>query len=247
MSLGQHLQDARLAAGVSVDQLASLLSIRPGLLRDMENNNFATCGGDTYARGHLRSIAPRIGVNADELIEMYNSEHSAERRGIHDMLVENNVAKQQVEKKNISLKTLAVISISFLAVAGVAQIIISNSNTTTISAKPTPTAATKSATPSVAASATPSSSGVEVVPSSGKVSLTISASRGNSNVDVVVEGKHIYKGPMFQGDVKSFEGASSVSVYLSNAGDLDLTLNGKKLAPLGARNQEVRKTFRLGE
>ncbi len=36
----------------------------------------------------------------------------------------------------------------------------------------------------------------------------------------------------------------SISVYLGNAGDLDLTLNGEKLAPLGERNQEIRKTFR---
>jgi hypothetical protein len=49
---------------------------------------------------------------------------------------------------------------------------------------------------------------------------------------------------MFQGDSKSFNAPTSISIYLSNAGDLDLTLNGEKLAPLGARNQEIRKTFR---
>ena len=48
----------------------------------------------------------------------------------------------------------------------------------------------------------------------------------------------------FQGEEKSFVGDESISVYLGNAGDLDLTLNGEKLAPLGERNQEIRKTFR---
>ncbi|MEY4279903.1 MAG: hypothetical protein RL313_166, partial [Actinomycetota bacterium] len=115
MSLGQRIQDARLAAGVSVDDLASLLSVRPGLLRDIENNN----GGDTYARGHLRSIASRIGADAEELIEMYNLEHSVEHRAIHDLLAENNVTRAPVERRNVSLKTLAIISISALALAGV--------------------------------------------------------------------------------------------------------------------------------
>jgi hypothetical protein len=78
----------------------------------------------------------------------------------------------------------------------------------------------------------------------GEMALTISATRGNSNIDVVVDGQHLYKGPMFQGDSKSFNAPTSISIYLSNAGDLDLTLNGEKLAPLGARNQEIRKTFR---
>jgi hypothetical protein len=101
--------------------------------------------------------------------------------------------------------------------------------------------------PSASATPTPSTSASEVITSNGKLTLVISATRGNSNIDVVVAGKHLYKGPVFQGDVKSFEGDASISIYLSNAGDLDLTLNGEKLAPLGARNQEVRKTFRSGE
>ena len=246
MSLGQRIQDARLAAGVSVDDLANLLSVRPGLLRDIENNNFTTCGGDTYARGHLRSIAARIGADAEELIEMYNLEHSVEHRAIHDLLAENNVTRAPVERKNVSLKTLAVISISALALAGVAQIVITNSKTTVVAPKPKPSASS-TLTPSASATPTPSTPASEVVIPKGKLTLVISATRGNSNIDVVVEGKHLYKGPIFQGDVKSFEAEVSVSVYLSNAGDLDLTLNGEKLAPLGARNQEVRKTFRSGE
>jgi hypothetical protein len=60
----------------------------------------------------------------------------------------------------------------------------------------------------------------------------------------VIAGKHLYKGSLFQGETKSFSDPSAISIYLSNAGDLDLTLNGEKLAPLGARNEEVRQTFR---
>lgn len=246
MSLGQRIQDARLAAGVSVDDLASLLSVRPGLLRDIENNNFTTCGGDTYARGHLRSIASRIGADAEELIEIYNLEHSVEHRAIHDLLAENNVTRAPVERKNVSLKTLAVISIGALALAGVAQIVITNSKTTVVAPKPKPSASSP-VTPPASATPAPSTPASEVIVSKGKLTLVISATRGNSNIDVVVAGKHLYKGPLFQGDVKSFEAKASVSVYLSNAGDLDLTVNGEKLAPLGARNQEVRKTFRSGE
>lgn len=115
MSLGEKIQQARKSAGMSLDDLASLTSIRSGLLREMESNNFVGCGGDTYARGHLRSIAPKIGADPLELINMYNEEHSSEHRAIHDLLVENNVAAMPVERKGISMKTLAVISVSALA------------------------------------------------------------------------------------------------------------------------------------
>jgi len=79
---------------------------------------------------------------------------------------------------------------------------------------------------------------------SGELTLIISATRGSSNIDVVVAGKHVYKGSLFQGDSKSFSAQNAISIYLSNAGDLDLTLNGQALPPLGARNEEIRKTFR---
>ena len=240
MSLGEFLRGARESAGLSIDELAERTSIRAGLIREIENNNFVHCGGDTYARGHLRNIAAIISVDAQTLVDLYNNEHSSEVRKIHDMLVENNVTRIPTERKTISWKSLAIASVVLLASVAGGQIIISNSRTTvtpTVSTSPT---ATTSAEPSPTQTQT-----TEVVPSaSGELSLTISAARGNSNIDVVIGGASLYKGPLFQGETKSFSAPNSISIYLSNAGDLDLTLNGEKIAPLGARNEEIRKTFR---
>ena len=240
MSLGQFIKGARESAGLSVDQLAAVTSIRTGLIIEMEKNNFINCGGDTYARGHLRNIAPKIFLDPQILVDMYNEEHSTESRKIHDMLVENNVTRIPTERKTISWKSLAIASVAILAAIAIGQIIIANSNTTVAPVvKQSPTA-------SAVASPSPTAVATETVSPNptGEMALTISATRGNSNIDVVVDGQHLYKGPMFQGDSKSFNAPTSISIYLSNAGDLDLTLNGEKLAPLGARNQEIRKTFR---
>ena len=242
MSLGEFIQGARESAGLSIDELAERTSIRAGLLREIEKNNFVHCGGDTYARGHLRNIAPIISVDAQTLIDLYNKEHSSELRKIHDMLVENNVTRIPTERKTVSWKSLAIASIVVLAAIAGGQVIISNSKTTvtpTVSTSPT---ATASAEPSPTSTQTQTT---DVVPSaSGELSLTISAARGNSNIDVVINGASLYKGPLFQGETKSFSAPNAISIYLSNAGDLDLTLNGEKIAPLGARNEEIRKTFR---
>ena len=244
MSLGEFLRGARESAGLSIDELAERTSIRAGLLREIEKNNFVHCGGDTYARGHLRNIAPIISVDAQTLIDLYNKEHSSELRKIHDMLVENNVTRIPTERKTVSWKSLAIASILVLAAIAGGQVIISNSKTTvtpTVSTSPTATAV-PSAEPSPTSTQTETT---EAVPSvSGELTLTISAARGNSNIDVVIDGESLYKGPLFQGETKSFNAPTSISIYLSNAGDLDLTLNGEKIAPLGARNEEIRKTFR---
>ena len=240
------MRGARESAGLSIDELSEITSIRPGLIKEIENNNFVNCGGDTYARGHLRNIAPKISVDAQTLIDLYNQEHSSESRTIHDLLVENNVTKLPTERKTLSWKPLAIASIVILAAIAGGQIIISNSETTVVplaSKSPTPTPlVTPSAEPTV--DPTPSATATNTPDATGDMKLTIAATRGNSNIDVVVDGKHLYKGPIFQGDSKTFSAPKSISVYLGNAGDLDLTLNGKALAPLGDRNQEVRKTFR---
>ena len=245
MSLGQFIKGARESAGLSIDELAEVTSIRVGLIKEIENNNFIHCGGDTYARGHLRNIAAKISVDAQILIDLYNEEHSTESRKIHDMLVENNVAKIPTERKSVSPKSLAIASVVVLAAIAIGQIVISNSKTTVIPTVTVSESATPTPSPSVSSEPTQPETTESVAPAmTGEMMLTISATRGNSNIDVVVDGEHLFKGPIFQGDTKSFNAPTSISIYLSNAGDLDLTLNGEKLAPLGARNQEIRKTFR---
>jgi len=243
MTLGEFLQQARENAGLSVDELAHIVNLRPGLIRAMESNDFLPCGGDTYARGHIRNISQITGVNAKELLTMYDTEHSVDSRSIHAQLVDNNAAAIRSENRKLSWKVLVGASLSIVVLIGVAQFAISAVDsepaaTSMVIEKAEPT---QTPTPSPTASAAPTTPSSTV---NNELTLSIAATRGNSNIDVVIGGASVYKGPLFQGESKSFVGESSISVYLGNAGDLDLTLNGEKLAPLGERNQEIRKTFR---
>lgn len=239
MNLGEVLYSARTSVGISLDDLAAATSIRSGLLSEMEKDNFSHCGGDIYARGHLRNIAPKIGLDANQLIDLYNEEHSTEHRSINEMLVENSVARVPHEKKSISWKVPAAFSVAIVLILAIGQIIITNVN----SESPTRPVAVASQSPSAEASATdqPTTTASQV---GGGVSLTISATRGNSLIDIVVDGQHVDKGSIFQGETKSFDATTSISVYFSNPAGLDVTVNGELLAPLGGQNQEVRRTFR---
>jgi cytoskeletal protein RodZ len=243
MTLGEFLQQARENAGLSVDELAHIVNLRPGLIRAMESNDFLPCGGDTYARGHIRNISQITGINPQELLALYDAEHSVDSRSIHSQLVDNNAAAIRSENRKLSWKVLVGASLSIVVLIGVAQFAVS-----AIDSEPAATSMvveevepSQTPTPSQIASAAPSASSS---PLTNELTLAIEATRGNSNIDVVIGGVSVYKGPLFQGESKSFVGRDSISVYLGNAGDLDLTLNGEKLAPLGDRNQEIRKTFR---
>lgn len=235
MTLGQALRDARIAARLSIEQLSDSTSIRIGLLTEMEEDNFKHCGGDTYARGHLRNLANRFGVDPLIFINLYNEEHSLENRAIGDLLVENSVLQVPKEKKSISWKIPATVSLVVLFIFGVFQIVSSNLS----SENPTVNQSTPSAspTPSEVAAPTP-------IASDGKVTLTLDAKRGNSYIDVIVDGQRAIKGSLFQGDTKNFEGKRTISIYLSNPAGLDVTVDGELLPSLGGQNEEVRRTFR---
>jgi cytoskeletal protein RodZ len=243
MTLGEFLQQARENAGLSVDELAHIVNLRPGLIRAMESNDFLPCGGDTYARGHIRNIAQITRINSQELLAMYDAEHSVDSRSIHTRLVDNNAAAIRSENRKLSWKVLVGASLSIVLLIGVAQFAISvvDSEPATTSMVTEEVEPSQTPTPTPTASAAPSATSSTV---NNELTLSIAATRGNSNIDVVIGGVSVYRGPLFQGESKSFVGENSISVYLGNAGDLDLTLNGEKLAPLGDRNQEIRKTFR---
>ena len=245
MTLGRTIRDAREAAHVSIESLSDSTSIRIGLLSEMESDNFKHCGGDTYARGHLRNIAVLIGLDPQILIDLYNDQHAAESQRIQDSLADNNVLQVPREKKSLSWKVPAVASIAILLVIAVVQIVISNQSSSpvaapTISASTSPSVtATPSATPTTSVVAAPSTAATH-----GPVSLVVSAPRGNSYIDIIVDGKDVEKGSIFQGETKSYKGSTAISVYFSNPAGLDVTFNGKLLAPLGGQNEEVRRTFR---
>ena len=57
VSIGESLADARRQAGLTVSQVSQQTRIRESIIRDIEQDDFSACGGDFYARGHIRSIA----------------------------------------------------------------------------------------------------------------------------------------------------------------------------------------------
>jgi transcriptional regulator with XRE-family HTH domain len=72
MSIGQDLSRARQRAGLSIAEVSQRTRIRETIIQDIERDDFAGCGGDFYARGHIRAIAAAVGVDADPLIAEYD-------------------------------------------------------------------------------------------------------------------------------------------------------------------------------
>ncbi|HEY5354718.1 MAG TPA: helix-turn-helix domain-containing protein [Streptosporangiaceae bacterium] len=77
MTIGETLAQARRRAGLSVSQVSEQTRIRPLIIRGIEADEYAICGGDFYARGNIRDMAEVVGVDAEPLIEEYDRTHRA--------------------------------------------------------------------------------------------------------------------------------------------------------------------------
>jgi cytoskeletal protein RodZ len=73
VSIGDALAEGRRQAGLTITQVSQRTCIRETIIRGIERGDFSGCGGDFYARGHIRSIARSAGVDPEPLIEEYDS------------------------------------------------------------------------------------------------------------------------------------------------------------------------------
>ena len=74
--IGPQLTAARERLRLSVDQLADRTRIRPHVIDAIEIDDFAPCGGDFYARGHLRTLARVLGVDVAPLLATYDDKYA---------------------------------------------------------------------------------------------------------------------------------------------------------------------------
>ena len=73
MSIGATLAAARRRAGLTVSEVSQRTRVTEPIIRGIEQDDYAACGGDFYARGHIRAIASAVGEDPRPLIDEYDS------------------------------------------------------------------------------------------------------------------------------------------------------------------------------
>ena len=72
MSIGATLAAARRHAGLTVAEVSERTRVRENIIQGIEQDNYASCGGDFYARGHIRAVAEAVGTDPAPLIEEFD-------------------------------------------------------------------------------------------------------------------------------------------------------------------------------
>jgi len=72
VSIGATLAAARRHAGLTVAEVSERTRVRAVIIEGIEHDDYAACGGDFYARGHIRAIAEAVGADPGPLIEEFD-------------------------------------------------------------------------------------------------------------------------------------------------------------------------------
>ena len=75
--IGPQIRAAREQLAASIDDIATRTCIRPHVLEALEVDDFEPCGGDFYARGHIRAVSRVLGLDAEPLLRTYDERYAA--------------------------------------------------------------------------------------------------------------------------------------------------------------------------
>jgi len=238
LTLGTEIRDARERAGYTIAKIAEITRIRESVIANIEADDFSSCGGNAYARGHIRTIAKVLKISADELIAKFAEATGDFDRPMVDLLEENHVIKVRPAKPQISYKALASVA------AGVVALLIAVP--AVISLFPSNETSPNPSSQGVAPSTTDKNSTVVATKTSG-VSLVVSGISGKSWIGIQdASGAQVFSGSISSGETKTFADDQLLQVTIGNAAAVSLNVNGQEIGTPGGVGEVVHLSFGPG-
>jgi hypothetical protein len=225
--IGPELAAARTRLGLTVDQLADRTRIRPHVIEAVEVDDFSPCGGDFYARGHLRTLARVLGIDAAPLVASYDERYAdapvTPRRVFEAELGQGGALRGTRGGPNWSVLVAAVMA---LVLAWSVARLVTDSPVEV--RDPLPSLTTTSGTTATGT----------------KVPVVLTAAGGGAEV-VVRDGANelVYKGTLAFGQVKVLPKVSQPVRVQSSDGSVQVSVGGVDHGALGATGRQAQDTF----
>ena len=243
MSIGDTLADARRQAGLTVTQVADRTRIRETIIRGIEQDDFSACGGDFYARGHIRSIASVVGIDPVPLIREYDEAHGAPEAMRAADVFEPSTPLRIKERRSLNWSVAMILALLVIVGYGAYHLVSSSSSSSSSHGK----AAAALAAPTRHPTPKPSSpSPTRTAPASHDVIIHLSAVEDCWVYLTSDQGNNtIYSGVVPAGSTQTWKETQDVSLRLGNPAGVVLTVNGKKQSP--GTSQPVTLTLGPGQ
>jgi cytoskeletal protein RodZ len=233
VSIGSELTAARERADMTIEQLSAATRIRTGLLIAMEADDFSRCGGNFYARGHIRSIARVVKADPAPLLATFDAEHAAEE--------EKSRREERVPVKGPKLSparprwavVVGAILVSLMGWGMVRLFTLPSDIEANASKTATTTATVTTPTPKATPQPTvkPKPKPTKKKPPVLKTALTLTAKGSGTYLTVRDKKNHrLFQGRINPGVSQTVTSLDEIRVSVGNPKNLIVVLNGKTIS-----------------
>jgi cytoskeleton protein RodZ len=230
--IGPQLRAARERLRLSIDQLAERTRIRPHVIEALEIDDFLPCGGDFYARGHLRTLARVLGLDVAPLLERYTELYADApvdpRRVFEAELATGRGGPIRGTRGGPNWSVLVAAVMAVVLVWSIARLVMD-----------TPPSVTP-ASPSLADGSAGLTSGSQLA---APVEVALTAAGGGAHV-VVRDGggRVLFKDSIAFGATQTLRVSPPVRVQTSD-GSLEVTVDGQEHGAMGETGQPAQDVF----
>jgi cytoskeletal protein RodZ len=232
VSVGDALARARGQAGLSIAQVSQRTCIRETIIRGIERDDFSACGGDFYARGHIRSIARAVGADPEELVREYDATFGAPQTITAADVFEPSTPIKLKERRAPNWTVAMVIVLALVIGYGIYRLAAPGSPARPVASGGTPSAHSRSsaharpaATPSP--SPTPSHARHDVV-------IRLTAIQDCWVQFTKPDGSYLSQATVPAGTTQSWTFHHAVVMQIGNPSGILLTVDGKSLGRPGS-------------
>jgi len=228
VSIGDTLAEDRRQSGLTITQVSERTRIRESIIRAIEQGDYSACGGDFYARGHIRSIAGVVGADPAPLIREYDAEHGPPGGSMSAAEVFEPATPIKIrERRSFGLgKVMIVVLLAAIGFGAYHYVSVKTSGHASAATHrpPAHVAVNPAATTSPQTTATSPALADNVV-------IKLTATQACWVLLSRADGSQIYSGVLAAGNSMKWTERHGVQLRLGNPDGVVLSLNGKAQPP----------------
>jgi len=239
VSVGDALAQARSQAGLTIAQVSQQTCIRETIIRGIERGDFSACGGDFYARGHIRSIARVVGLDPEELVREYDAIHGAPHAITAADVFEPSTPIRLKERRSANWSVVMVLVLAVVLGYGVYRLVDHGTS-------PRPVAADGGTHPKASKSPASNPSPTPAAVHPRRLTIRLTATQDCWVQFTKPHGQFLFQVYVLSGSTRTWRFRHAVSMQIGNPGGIELTVNGRNLGHPGTYGQPVTLNFGPG-
>ncbi|MGI5891508.1 MAG: helix-turn-helix domain-containing protein [Bacillota bacterium] len=250
--IGSYLREVREKRSISQAMVEDATKIPMRYIQAIEDGDFSILPGRAYTIGFIRTYAKFLQVDSDELIDFYKENNPDEEDA---PVIYNNrnegcesfaINRAPGKKLNIKRLLLFIIIAAAVVVALLFFFVWGDNNSGILNQSQNPVTDTSSDT--VSNNGTTADSDNVVNPPESPLTVKVMATNGTCDLSVETdEEDNIMDLSLDKGMQISFTADQYIKIHYSDAGAVDVEVNGEKQPSLGEDNQAVDKEYNIDQ